>query len=58
MGIILLKRRLWKGDEKMPKKAKGFKQNKSPKSKIDQQEFLGEAKLADKQSGRAPESRE
>ncbi|MGI5964099.1 MAG: hypothetical protein ACOX7N_10450 [Lawsonibacter sp.] len=53
-----MKRRLWKGDEKMPKKAKGFKQNKSPKSKIDQQEFLGEAKLADKQSGRAPESRE
>jgi hypothetical protein len=42
----------------MPKKVKGFKQNKGPNSKIEQPEFLGEAKLADKQSGRAPESRE
>ena len=54
---------LWKdgfGKEmnEMPKKVKGFKQNKGPNSKIEQPEFLGEAKLADKQSGRAPESRE
>jgi len=42
----------------MPKKSKDLKQEVTLKSKTDQIEFLGKAKLADKQSGRAPESRE
>lgn len=42
----------------MPKKIEKNQKNNNSKLKTDHEEFLAGAKLADKESGRAPESRE